>query len=787
MSLTLNWEESTGATSYEYCYATSALACTTWISTSTNTQASLTGLSASTTYYWHVRAKNDFGTTYSNGDVTTLWSFTTGDPPGPFGKTTPANGAPDQILNPTLTWGASSDAVSYEYCYGTSTGSCTNWTSTNLTTAGLTGLSASTTYYWHVRAINSFGVTYSDGSSTAFWSFRTGDPPGAFVKTSPADDATSQLLNVKLDWDASAGAVSYEYCIDTLNDNACSTWNSTGTATEIMQTGLDTATTYYWHVRAINAYGITYSNGSASAYWSFTTISAAPAAFSKTYPANNAKEVPLDISATWQTSTGVEYYEYCLDTTNDSPCSTNWTSNGTSTQKLFGGLEPSTTYYWHVRAVNSLGTTYSNGSETAFWSFTTIHPWYLAEGYTGPGYSTFILIQNPNPEKASIYVEYMPESGGVIARTHEVDPYSRYTIAAVLDVGENQAFSSRLTADRFIVVERAMYWPNGDGTSGGHVSSAIAFPKNTWYLAEGYTGDGFETFILIQNPNDVPANVSLTYMIEGGENVTREVIVAAKSRFTVVTNYATQVGENAAFSTKLVSDQPVVVERAMYFNNEGHVVGGVTSPQNTWYLAEGFTGDGTETFILIQNPNATASDVTLTYMLQGGGVETRAVSILANSRKTIRVNDVDQLGDGLAFSTKVTAAQPIIVERAMYWNNGVGSNAGHASTGVTASATTWYLAEGYTGSGFSTYILIQNPNASSVNVTLTYMVDGGGTFVKTLTIPANSRATVATQDASQMGLDAIFSTKVTGNLPIIVERAMYFLSGGHNAAGVIPE
>jgi hypothetical protein len=45
--------------------------------------------------------------------------------------------------------------------------------------------------------------------------------------------------------------------------------------------------------------------------------------------------------------------------------------NGTKRSLVLGGLEANTTYYWQVRAVSGFGTTYADGSETVYWSFTT--------------------------------------------------------------------------------------------------------------------------------------------------------------------------------------------------------------------------------------------------------------------------------------------------------------------------------------------------------------------------------------------------------------------------------
>jgi hypothetical protein len=172
---TLSWGASSGSTGYEYCIDTSnnTTCNTSWVSTGTATSKAISGLSPSTTYYWQVRSNSALSQTYANAP-NTWWSFTTTSAPGAFNKTSPTNGATGQSLSSTLQWGSSSGATSYEYCFDTTNdNACFSWTSNGTTSKALSGLSAGTTYYWHVRALKSGFTTYANASSTAFWSFAT--------------------------------------------------------------------------------------------------------------------------------------------------------------------------------------------------------------------------------------------------------------------------------------------------------------------------------------------------------------------------------------------------------------------------------------------------------------------------------------------------------------------------------------------------------------------------------------------------------------------------------------
>ncbi len=365
----LSWEESGGATTYQYCYDTSNdNACSPWINNSTETSVPLSGLSLNTTFYWQVRAINEFGTTYADGSDTTFWSFTTGNVPDVFTKVAPLDVATNQSLSPTLNWTASPGSSSYQYCYDKSNdNACSSWVDNGSeTSVALSGLTSNTQYFWQVRAINDFGTTYADGNESTYWSFTTGDVPGAFNKNTPLDDAFDQTTNISLTWETSNNAEKYEYCIDTTDDNDCSGWTDNGTNTNKLLTGINPGNTYYWNVRAVNIHGITYANESSSSWWSFT-VSNKPGYFNKISPTNSAPRQLLNPIISWTPSVGATSYQFCVSSVN--PC-TNWVNNGLATSKTLTGLSLGTTYYWNVRAVNSYGKSYADLSKDN-WSFMT--------------------------------------------------------------------------------------------------------------------------------------------------------------------------------------------------------------------------------------------------------------------------------------------------------------------------------------------------------------------------------------------------------------------------------
>jgi alpha-tubulin suppressor-like RCC1 family protein/streptogramin lyase len=304
--------------------------------------------------------------------------------------------------------------------------------------------------------------------------------------------------------------------------------------------------------------------------------------------------------------------------------------------------------------------------------------------------------------------------------------------------------------------------------------------SSSWYLAEGSAAWGFDTLITIQNPNTSAVDTRVTYMPVGAADRTEIITLPPKSQTTLATDHLVSVmGGKADFSTRVECtdhSRSIAVDRTMTWRGEGassseaHSSVGVTSPEKTWYLPEGSSNWGFECWVLIQNPNPTAANVTLNYMVEGEGRKSVSHRVEPNSRATFDMSR--DIGNKDA-SIQVASDLPVIAERSMYRNN---RREGHCSVGATSPASDFYLAEGTTDYGFTTYVLIQNPNDAENAVTVTYMTPRGPVPTAPFTMPAHSRKTIRVNDVTEVSKTDL-STLVQGTLPIVAERAMYWDSG----------
>ena len=342
------------------------------------------------------------------------------------------------------------------------------------------------------------------------------------------------------------------------------------------------------------------------------------------------------------------------------------------------------------------GAGYGSHAESSVASPSTT--WYLAEGSTSGDFALFYLLQNPNPTATTATVRYLRPFGlPPIDRQHALAPNSRTTIPVDAQGAElaSTDLSAVITAPQPIIVERAMYMTrNGQTFAAGHGSAGVTAPATNWFLAEGATGPFFDLFILLANPGDQTAQVTVAYLLSTGATFSKSYVVPANGRFTIwVDDEQIPAGsgirplDHVAVSSTITSTNgvPIIAERTMWWPSpalsavywtEAHNSPGATTTATRWAMAEGEVGgaQGAETYILIANTSPVAGAARVTLYFEDGASVNKTFSLLPQSRTTVSVSAEFPAAVGRRFGSVVDSLGPsppaIVVERAMYTSPG---------------------------------------------------------------------------------------------------------------------
>ena len=330
--------------------------------------------------------------------------------------------------------------------------------------------------------------------------------------------------------------------------------------------------------------------------------------------------------------------------------------------------------------------------------------WYLAEGATHSGFELYYLVANPNPEIATIRVTYLRRAPAApVVKDYAVGPLSRLTIWVN---GQDPALAATdvsgivsVTNGRLVVVERAMYRDaQGLRYRAGHAAAGITSPGTRWILPEGATGGYFACFLLLANPNLVPASVTVDYLLPDGRVISRPRELPASSRTTIFVAAEDQALASTSVSMEVTSTNgvPIVAERAMWWPgsspatwHEAHVSTGSQETGVAWAFAEGEQGGpaARDTYVLVANTAQAAGSARVSVFFEDGTTDSKTIALEPRSRTTLHMGTQFPSTAGRRFATLVESLGidpvPIVAERAMYWSaNGVAWAAGTAALGA---------------------------------------------------------------------------------------------------------
>lgn len=248
--------------------------------------------------------------------------------------------------------------------------------------------------------------------------------------------------------------------------------------------------------------------------------------------------------------------------------------------------------------------------------------WLFALASTAAGEDTYLVVANPFREAAAVTVRELGPNGDQVPSglsDLQVPATSQLTIFLGDYIPATASFGLDVTASRGrVVVQRLVKAATRDGLRGLSLDVGVSQPATQWYLAGGGSPAQGEEDLLVANPSDHEALISLSYQVESGPPPAgqQQVPVPSGSEVAIKLSDVVPAGTQHGTIVSSTNAVPVVVERQTIAGQGAarsfQSVFAVPASAARWALVAGSSVGGTDTLAVIADgQDAAVFSVTL--------------------------------------------------------------------------------------------------------------------------------------------------------------------------------
>lgn len=400
--------------------------------------------------------------------------------------------------------------------------------------------------------------------------------------------------------------------------------------------------------------------------------------------------------------------------------------------------------------------------------------WYCPGGTAGAGgvAAPVVILANSSARVVAGTVSEIPNKGKPVAAPVKVPARSqlRFTPPPLAQPSDYVAFSVLLDGGG-VSVEEDFSGPLG--TTTGACASRTA---QNWYFASGSTVQGASDVIALFNPTPTDGVADLSFSTDQGPTTVGDfqgVLVPAGSL--VVLNLGDHVQTRPQIATSVRARIGRLVVGELQTSNLPGQVGiamtlGASALSRSWYFPNAVSAPGAHEEYHFFNPGADPAQVALFIGLDQGSSSPLSFTVPPDSELTVPTSGQARIPSGTEYHARVQVVNDvaIVAERTLAAPSGL-----VAMMGASFTARTWYLAQGITPPTYSGSVVVLNPGASPIEVSISVFRSGAVTGPGP--VPRGPPVKVPAGGHLALALPAAASTPgaglmVSSTSPFVVER-----------------
>lgn len=390
---------------------------------------------------------------------------------------------------------------------------------------------------------------------------------------------------------------------------------------------------------------------------------------------------------------------------------------------------------------------------------------YFAAGTTNHGLQESLNVYYPGAARAHVRLTLYRPDGASRSLQFTLEQGTRRLIG-LNRIAPNTDLAIAVEADRAVLTNRIAY-----GQSSIIGDPGAARTARFWLFPAAPSGDSGMPELVLFNPHEVPARVTLRLGLPQGGCCARTVVVRVPPLRQFV--YPLGAGAAARSPLSLSATDVVAAERLLVAPGWAGVtaIPGAVAPAVHWYLADARSG-GSPTTVTLFNPGARPVQASMHLALAKGQGPWQQRTVPAFGQVNLSLSG---LTTSVALGIEVDADGPVVA--------GAMQQAGTASPsaylGAIEAARSWLVLGGYAGRGTSQTISVINPGNSPC--TITFQAEGDiAQRIWHVSVPAHGRY-ARILDGLVAGNQAL---SVRASAPVAVGRTVSSKSGSATSTGV---